>query len=222
VPGQPLPGALHEQQADDPERGDQHDVGRQAQQHEAVGQLAAGDDDRQHGDHDDRLEHEGERRRPVGERRHPLPPPAEDVEDDEHHGLDRDAAEDVADRDRHVARQGRADRDRDLGQVRRDGEHDQPAEGAADVQPVVEHVGGLRQLDAGDPGDGGRGDEDDDQEPEREGVHRARQLLRAGRRPGSTLARRSPRGAAAQPSWSSSPPGRAAPGAEAPSLKKSA
>ena len=61
-----------------------------------------------------------------------------------------------------VARHGGRHRDRDLGQVRGDGQDDEPAEGTAQVQPRVEDVRRLRQLDSRDPHHRGGRDEDDD------------------------------------------------------------
>lgn len=97
----------------------------------------------------------------------------EGVEHDEDDGLQSDPAEDVADRARHVARRGGADGDGDLGQVRRHREDDQPAERATEVEVVVDDVGALRQPDAGEPDDDPSGDEDGDEKPERQGVHKS-------------------------------------------------
>lgn len=97
----------------------------------------------------------------------------EGVEHDEDDGLQGDPAQDVADRDRDVAGGGGADGDGDLGQVRGDGEDDQPAQGAAEVEVRVDDVGALRQPDAGEPDDDPSGDEDGDEKPERQGVHKS-------------------------------------------------
>ncbi len=59
---------------------------------------------------------------------------------------------------------GRADRDRDLRQSPGDREQDHPAERLAEVVAPVDRIGRLRELDACDPGDGGRRREDADEE----------------------------------------------------------
>jgi hypothetical protein len=85
--------------------------------------------------------------------------------------LQRDPTKDVADRHVDIPADRRADGIRDLGQVGGEGEHNQPANGAAEVQLVVEHIRRLRQLDAGDPDYGCGPDEDGDEQSQREGVH---------------------------------------------------
>ena len=75
--------------------------------------------------------------------RSPLPN-TERVESDEHHGLDRDATQDVADRDGELAARGGTVGDRDLREVSGHCEQDQPAESLTEVQPVGQHVGVVR------------------------------------------------------------------------------
>jgi hypothetical protein len=58
MPGQAFARALYEEEADDPEGGDQHDVGCEPRDDERSGQLGAGRDDREYGDDDEGLEHE--------------------------------------------------------------------------------------------------------------------------------------------------------------------
>jgi hypothetical protein len=65
----------------------------------------------------------------------------------ENHGLNRDATEDVADRDVELAAGGR--------------EQDQPAEGLAQVQAVGQDVGVVGQEDPGDPDRDRAADEDE-------------------------------------------------------------
>jgi hypothetical protein len=102
-----------------------------------------------------------ERRRAVRERADRAEP--DGVEHDEDDGLDRDAAEDVPDRDAEVVRERGARRDRDLGQVRRQRQDHEPADRLAEAEPVVEHVGRVREVNARDP-DGGCGGEEHEHE----------------------------------------------------------
>ncbi|MDQ0604759.1 hypothetical protein QF037_009104 [Streptomyces canus] len=81
------------------------------------------------------------------------------VEDGQDDGLDGDAAEDVADGDVELARQGGADGDGDLGQVGGDREEDQAAQRTAQVKAFSEHVCVVGQLDTGVPDDGRTGHE---------------------------------------------------------------
>jgi hypothetical protein len=111
------------------------------------------------------LEHEHERRGPVCQRADHTQP--DGIEDDEDDGLDRDAAEDVPDRDADVVRERCAHGDRDLGQVRCQREDHEPADRFAEAEPVVEHVGCVRQVDACDPDGAGRADEYEHEKRER-------------------------------------------------------
>ena len=75
----------------------------------------------------------------------------ERVQRDEHDRLNRDATQDVADRDVHLPVDGRGDGDRNLWQVRGHREQDQTAYGRAEVQSLGQHVGVVRQEDTGHP-----------------------------------------------------------------------
>jgi hypothetical protein len=132
-------------------------------------QLRPGDHGDQHGDHQQALHDEHERCRAVGQRRSVAL--AEDVEDDQHDGLDRDAAEDVADRDTDVATGRGGDGDDELGQVRGHREQDHATECGTQVQPRGQDVGLVRQGDPRDPHGGGRRHEDQRVHPERQVRH---------------------------------------------------
>jgi hypothetical protein len=81
--------------------------------------------------------------------------------------LDGDTAEDVPDRDAEVVRERRARRDRDLRQVRCNREEDEPSDRLSDAEPVVEHVGRVRKLDACNPDGAGCTGEDEHQKGQR-------------------------------------------------------
>jgi hypothetical protein len=85
------------------------------------------------------------------------------VADDQDEGLHRDAADQVSGGDIEVALGDGGDRDRQLGQAAGNSEQDHPAERLAQPQPVVEGVGGLGQVEAGDPRRGRCDHEEDDQ-----------------------------------------------------------
>jgi hypothetical protein len=52
--------------------------------------------------------------------------------------------------------------DREFGRGAGELEEQHLADGVSEVQPLVEDVGGLRQVDTGDPGGDARRDEDDE------------------------------------------------------------
>ncbi|MBB5932197.1 hypothetical protein FHS34_007706 [Streptomyces echinatus] len=76
------------------------------------------------------------------------------VQDRQDDGLDGDAAEDVADGDIELAGQGGADGDGDLREVGGDRQEYQPAQRAAQVKALGEHVRVVGQLDTRVPDDG--------------------------------------------------------------------
>ncbi len=75
----------------------------------------------------------------------------ERVQRHQHHGLDGDAAEDVADRDVKLAAGCGGVGDRDLRPVGGHGQPDQAAEGRTEVEPVGQDVGVVRQREPGYP-----------------------------------------------------------------------
>lgn len=160
LPGE-FGGALGQDQPEDPDHGDADHVRRDPECHGGRRELCTHDDDGEDGDDDGALQDESQTRCLVGEG--VWDADAEAVQGDEHDGLDRDSAQDVADRDVDLPVQGRRDRDGDLGQVGCDGEQDQSAESGAEVQPVRYDVGVVRQEDPGDP---------DRASTEHEGQHR--------------------------------------------------
>jgi len=85
---------------------------------------------------------QGQARRLVSQRA-PYPD-TERIESDEYPGLDRDATQDVADRDVELAARGGTVGDRDLREVSGHREQDQPAESLTQVQPVGQQVGVVR------------------------------------------------------------------------------
>jgi hypothetical protein len=117
------------------------------------------------------FEHELERGRHVGERR--PPPEADRVDDGESDSLDRDPAEDVPGRDPDVVLERRGHGDRDLREVRRDGEQDRSGQGLPEVEADGEDIGHPREPDTGDPDRGSRRREDDHERRDRIG-HRLR------------------------------------------------
>jgi hypothetical protein len=129
--------------------------------------LRSHDGDDEDGDDERAFEHELQRCRAVGQR--PAAAQPKGVERDEHDGLDGDAAEDIADRDAEVVVERGAGGDRDLRQVRRDGEHDEPAQRLPDPEAGGENVRRVGQLHARQPHRDRRHGEDGDErrEPER-------------------------------------------------------
>src|SRR5262249_54137424 len=89
-------------------------------------------------------------------------------------GLDGDAAEDVPDRDAQVMRDRGADDDRDLWQVRHDGQEDQAAERLPKSQPRLEHIRRVGELGAREPDRRSGGQEDDEQRGYRQRIHAGR------------------------------------------------
>jgi hypothetical protein len=75
----------------------------------------------------------------------------EAVGDDEHQRLHRHPADQVACRNIQMAAGDRADGDRQFGKGAGDRQQDHATDRLAETEAVVEHVGRLRQPDAGDP-----------------------------------------------------------------------
>jgi len=157
--------------------------------HQRLGQLGAHHHRYEDGDDEGALDHQRQARRLVGQRA--AGPHPERVEGDQDHGLDGDATENVADGDVEPVGRGRADGDRDLGQVGRDREQDQAAERRSEVQPVGQHVGARAQPDAGDPDDHRADDEDGEVGRERHSGQQVHEAAPDARRspPGSSGSR---------------------------------
>ena len=99
--------------------------GREPEPDQGRRQLRAHDDRDEDGEDDGALDDQGEAGGLIGQGA--ALAHAEGIERDEHHGLDRDTTEDVADRDVEMAAGRCAVGDGDLGQVRGDREQDQSA-----------------------------------------------------------------------------------------------
>ncbi len=178
MPGQLLPRSPNEQEPGDPEHDDQQRLRGHPEQVGLLRELCAGDDDGEDGCDHDGLDDEDQGCGPVRDGRCALRAFPEDVQDDDDDGLQGDAAEDVADRDLDLTARCSGDRDRDLGQVGGDGEHDQPAESVPEVQLVVQDVRGLGELDTREPDHHTRRDEDRKQDRQRQMCHHARRSTR--------------------------------------------
>ena len=156
---------------------------------QVAGQLAASHHDGEDRHHQPGFQDQHQRRGPVGQG---VPAAhSERVQGDQHDRLQRDAAEQVAHGDTDVARHRRADGDGDLRQVRRDRQHDEPAQGRAEVQPLGQHVGLVGQLHPGHPDRRCRHDEDPQQQRQRETRHRCSSPLEEpdGTPPAATVPR---------------------------------
>jgi hypothetical protein len=149
VPGKPAAGPAHQPDAHAPQRHDQQVAGRQAERDQVGGQ--AGGHDRHHEHHDDQhsFQHQHQRGGAVGEALARAEPP--DVEHHQHHRLDGDPAQDVADGQAEVAAHGGAGDDGDLRQVGGDRQEQQPAQRLAQAKAGGQDVGGVRQPHAGHP-----------------------------------------------------------------------
>ena len=154
-----------------------------------LGQLGAHHHRYEDGDDEGALDHQRQARRLVGQRA--AGTHAERVQGDQDDGLDGDAAKNVADGDVEVVGRGCADGDRDLGQVGRDREQDQPAERRPEVQPVGQHVGAVAEPGAGDPDHHHADDEDDEVGRERHPGQQVHEAAPDARRspPGSSVSR---------------------------------
>ena len=82
--------------------------------------------------------------------------------------LNRDPAEDVADRDPEVVRERRGGGDRDLRQVRRDRKQDRASERFPSPSRMSSASVELREQDSSDPDGRGRREEDQDERGETE------------------------------------------------------
>src|SRR5215212_7606331 len=88
------------------------------------------------------------------------PSHAECIEDDEHDGLDRDTAQNVADGNAEIVTHGGTGGDGDLREVRRYRQEDQASERLAQARAHLKHVRGVGDQYARDPHDGCSGHED--------------------------------------------------------------
>lgn len=165
MPGQAASRAVDQEDARDPESGDQHGCRLEVCGEVRRRQLGAHDHDREHGDDEEPLEPEHER---SSAGRQCLLFPDRDVEHDENDGLNRDPAQDVSHRDPDRVRERGRRGDRDLGQVRRDREQDDAADRFSQPQPLVQHVGRVGQVAACRPDRPGRDEEDQHQRREAE------------------------------------------------------
>ena len=104
--------------------------------------LDSGDDD----DHEQPLEHG---RQPADEVRERALRPDGEVAHEQHHRLDRDAADEVPGCELEVSLCRGGDRDRQFRQAAGDREQDQAAERVAEPEPGVERVRRLREHGAG-------------------------------------------------------------------------
>jgi hypothetical protein len=91
-----------------------------------------------------------------------LPVPRRRIEHDEHKRLHRDTAGEIPDSQRRMAAECRRAGDREFGQGAGEPEGQHLADGVCEVEPPVEDVGGLRQVDTGEPGGDACRDDDDE------------------------------------------------------------
>jgi hypothetical protein len=167
LPGQVPAGPAGQEDAGQPQDGGQDRGGREPAELQGRRQLRAHHRDGEHRDHQPCFQHQAQAGGAVGQRGGAFA--AERVHRYQHQGLDRDAAEYVADGDPDVVADRGGHGDRDLRQVRRDRQQDHPAQGRAEVQAVIQHVGGVGQLDARDPDHAGTSGEDQHQVRQRKG-----------------------------------------------------
>jgi hypothetical protein len=149
VPGQPGGRPLQQEEAADPQGGDEQAGWLDAQEDERLGELGSGDGNREDGDDERRFEDELEGRGPVGQGAVALD--ADGVEQNEDDGLNGDAAEDVPDGDPEVVGEGGAGGDGDLGEIGGQCQQDEPAERFAHPEPGRQHGGGVGELDPSEP-----------------------------------------------------------------------
>ena len=155
------PGPETRRRPDDPDHQRQQGSRLEAEPSPRGRQSASRHHHRQHRHDQHRLQHQGQAGRDVGERlAH-----AERIDHDQHHGLHRDPAEDVADCDLHLTRGRRTDGDRQLGEgFVATARQDEPAQGGPQVQALCQDVGVVRELDPGQPDDRPAREEDQQQE----------------------------------------------------------
>jgi hypothetical protein len=126
VPWQAAVGAAHEQQSSRPEDGDQHCTRGEAPRDQCGRQLGGHHHNHQQRHHQSALQHEGQGGRQ--ESQGLTGPHACGIQGHQYDGLNRDAAENVSDSDIKLVGECGAGCDRDLRQVRGDGEHDDPTQ----------------------------------------------------------------------------------------------
>jgi hypothetical protein len=151
LPGEVAARFADEIKPDNPRAEDDNTIRSEAVPDERIRQLMSDDDKRQHHNYEDRFEHQVE---PGGvANKRCLFLNGEGIENDQHDGLDGDAAENISRGNVELVSHRSTRCDRDLREIRHDSEQDRAAERFSKFETGREDIGRVRNVNTGDPDD---------------------------------------------------------------------